>query len=124
MIKRLIFSFAGVIGPHRDFSHIVVAQSSVPMHRKVVPRRHLAALHFVHDALRCVPLEAIKEIADILDLSPAEVNDTMSFYQFFRDEKAFEVLEHRVLPDLLQREPKNAPLRLWVAGCATGGVAR
>src|SRR5947209_1152442 len=48
----------------------------------------LPALHIVHDALRCVPLEAIKEIADILDLSPAEVHDTMSFYEFFRSENA------------------------------------
>jgi NADH-quinone oxidoreductase subunit E len=47
----------------------------------------LPALHIVQDALRCVPLEAIREIADILDLSPAEVNDTMTFYGFFRDEK-------------------------------------
>lgn len=47
----------------------------------------LPALHVVHDALRCVPLEAIREIAHLLDLSPAEVHDTMSFYGFFRDEK-------------------------------------
>ena len=48
----------------------------------------LPALHVVHDALRCVPHAAIREIADILDLSPAEVHDTMTFYQFFREEKA------------------------------------
>src|SRR5690242_11985996 len=47
----------------------------------------LPALHLVHDALRCVPLEAVREIADLLDLSPAEVHDTMSFYGIFRDEK-------------------------------------
>jgi NADH-quinone oxidoreductase subunit E len=41
----------------------------------------------VQDELRCVPLEAIREIADLLDLSPAEVHDTMSFYGIFRDEK-------------------------------------
>ena len=45
----------------------------------------LPALHIVQDHLRYVPLEAIREIADILDLSPAEVYDTMSFYGFFRD---------------------------------------
>ena len=44
----------------------------------------LPALHVVQDALRCVPLEAVKEIADLLDLSPAEVFDTMSFYGIFR----------------------------------------
>src|SRR3989441_1329862 len=47
----------------------------------------LPALHLVQDELRCVPLAAIREIADILDLSPAEVHDTMSFYGFFRTEK-------------------------------------
>jgi NADH-quinone oxidoreductase subunit E len=47
----------------------------------------LPALHLVHDAYRCVSREAIREIADLLDLSPAEVHDTMSFYGFFREEK-------------------------------------
>ena len=43
--------------------------------------------------------------------------------RFFRDEEAFELLEQQVLPELLQREPRDAPLRLWVAGCATGEEA-
>ncbi|NBO91402.1 MAG: NAD(P)H-dependent oxidoreductase subunit E [Planctomycetia bacterium] len=47
----------------------------------------LPALHMVQDELRCVPLEAIREIADLLDLAPSEVHDTMSFYGIFRDEQ-------------------------------------
>src|SRR5215475_16148670 len=47
----------------------------------------LPALHLVQDELRCVPLEAIREIAELLELAPAEVHDTMSFYGFYRDEK-------------------------------------
>lgn len=47
----------------------------------------LPALHIVQDEMRHVSLEAIRDIADILDLSPAEVHDTMSFYGFFRTEK-------------------------------------
>lgn len=47
----------------------------------------LPALHMVQDETRCVSLEAIREIADLLDLSPAEVHDTMSFYGIFRDEQ-------------------------------------
>ena len=46
----------------------------------------LPALHLVQDRIRCVPLDAIRDIADLLDLSPAEVQDTMTFYGFFRDE--------------------------------------
>ncbi len=47
----------------------------------------LPALHMVQDAFRHVSLEAIKEIAALLQLHPAEVHDTMSFYGFFRDEQ-------------------------------------
>lgn len=47
----------------------------------------LPALHLIQDHFQCVPLEAIRELASMLDLSPAEVHDTMSFYGFFRGEK-------------------------------------
>jgi len=47
----------------------------------------LPALHLVHDAMRCVPLEAVREIADMLEISPAELYDAMTFYGFFREEK-------------------------------------
>ena len=68
----------------------------------------LPALHIVHDELRCVPTEAIREIADLLDLAPAEVHDAMSFYQFFRGE-----------------EDKLGKTRLWVCrtlACALRGA--
>jgi NADH-quinone oxidoreductase subunit E len=47
----------------------------------------LPALHLVQDHMRCVPREAVREIADLLDLSPAEVMDAMTFYGFFRPEE-------------------------------------
>ena len=68
----------------------------------------LPALHIVHDELRCVPTEAIREIADLLDLAPAEVHDAMSFYQFFRGE-----------------DDKLGKTRLWVCrtlACALRGA--
>jgi len=43
--------------------------------------------------------------------------------RFFRDPDAFALLEQRILPDLLTREPRDTPVRLWVAGCATGEEA-
>jgi NADH-quinone oxidoreductase subunit E len=43
----------------------------------------LPALHLVQEHLRCVPLEAMAEIAELLEITPAEVHDTMSFYGFF-----------------------------------------
>jgi len=46
----------------------------------------LPALHIVHDALRQISHEAIVEIAELLELHPAEVQDTMTFYEFFKGE--------------------------------------
>jgi NADH-quinone oxidoreductase subunit E len=46
----------------------------------------LPALHLVQDELRCVPQQAVREIADMLDLAPSEVYDTMTFYGFFRED--------------------------------------
>src|SRR6516165_365100 len=43
----------------------------------------LPALHLVQEQLRCVPLQAMAEIADLLEITAAEVHDTMSFYGFF-----------------------------------------
>jgi two-component system CheB/CheR fusion protein len=42
---------------------------------------------------------------------------------FFRDPQAFEVLEQKVLPVLVEGKPEGATLRLWVAGCSTGEEA-
>jgi NADH-quinone oxidoreductase subunit E len=43
----------------------------------------LPALHLVQEHLRCVPYQAMAEIAEVLEITPAEVHDTMSFYGFF-----------------------------------------
>src|SRR6266702_3123659 len=47
----------------------------------------LPALHIVNDRLRHVPLQAVVEIAELLGLAPAEVQDTLSFYGFFPQQK-------------------------------------
>ncbi len=47
----------------------------------------LPALHIVNDRLRYVPLEAIVEIGELLELAPAVVQDTLSFYGLFKQDK-------------------------------------
>ncbi len=47
----------------------------------------LPALHVVNEKLRYVPLEAVVEIAELLDLAPAVVQDTLSFYGMFKQDK-------------------------------------
>lgn len=47
----------------------------------------LPALHVVNDRLRYVPLQAVVEIAELLGLAPAQVQDTLSFYGYFKQDK-------------------------------------
>jgi chemotaxis protein methyltransferase CheR len=48
---------------------------------------------------------------------------------FFRDEKPFEVLQHKILPDLIDRRTEQSsglfpiPIRIWSAACSTGQEA-
>ncbi len=46
----------------------------------------LPALHVVNEHLRHVPLQAVVEIAELLDLAPAQVQDTLTFYGFFKQQ--------------------------------------
>ncbi len=46
----------------------------------------LPALHVVNEHLRHVPLQAVVEIANLLELSPAQVQDTLTFYGFFKQD--------------------------------------
>ncbi len=47
----------------------------------------------------------------------------ISVTNFFRDKKAFEIIETEILPLLLKGKTSENQLRIWVAGCATGEEA-
>ena len=47
----------------------------------------LPALHIVNHHLRHVPLQSVVEVAQLLELAPAEVQDTLTFYGFFKQDE-------------------------------------
>ena len=47
----------------------------------------------------------------------------ISVTNFFRDKRAFDVIENEVLPILFKSKTGDHQLRIWVAGCATGEEA-
>jgi NADH-quinone oxidoreductase subunit E len=47
----------------------------------------LPALHLVNGRLGYVPPEAVAKLAQLLGLAPAQVQDTVSFYGFFKQDK-------------------------------------
>jgi NADH-quinone oxidoreductase subunit E len=47
----------------------------------------LPALHVVNAKLRHVPQQAVVEIAQLLELPPATIQDTLTFYGFFQQDQ-------------------------------------
>lgn len=96
----------------RDFSNYKTGT----LMRRIQRRMHVLQTDEVPayiQQLRTLPHEAELLFRELL----------ISVTQFFRDREAFEALEAKVIPDLLA-DPRSAePIRVWVAGCATGEEA-
>ena len=88
---------------------------------KTVKRRILRRL-----ALRNI--DSLEEYANRLEndsdeLSALQRDLLISVTSFFRDPGSFESLKTLVYPRLLLGRPAQAPIRVWVPGCATGEEA-
>jgi two-component system, chemotaxis family, CheB/CheR fusion protein len=73
-------------------------------------------------------IESLKQYLRFLLGNPSELDALfqellIGVTSFFRDPQAFEILEQKVLPSLVEGKPEGAALRLWVAGCSTGEEA-
>ncbi|WP_255373109.1 CheR family methyltransferase [Chitinophaga sp. YR627] len=73
-------------------------------------------------------LNSLKAYAAYLQHNPDEVTALLkdlliSVTNFFRDKKAFEMLEQEVVPSILQNRQGDNHIRIWIAGCATGEEA-
>jgi len=61
----------------------------------------------------------------LLDVTPDEYGKLfdallINVTEFFRDAEAFEVLEKKILPEIISQKKKGDPIRIWCAGCASG----
>jgi two-component system CheB/CheR fusion protein len=73
-------------------------------------------------------LNGLGEYLEYLHKHPGELEALykdvlINVTSFFRYPEAFEVLENKVFPALLQDRPSGTPIRIWVPGCSTGEEA-
>jgi two-component system CheB/CheR fusion protein len=77
---------------------------------------------------RRMALRGIEPVRDYLQVLLEDTSELHALYQdflirvtqFFRDPEAFEALKEDVFPVLVQGRAPASPIRIWVAGCATG----
>ena len=73
-------------------------------------------------------INTINEYYRYVERTPAEIDILfkdllIGVTNFFRDPKAWQVLQKIILPDLIKSKPSKASIRIWVPGCATGEEA-
>lgn len=77
---------------------------------------------------RRLALHGLDTLPEYLNLLESDTAETQALFQdllvqvtdFFRDPELFEELSRTVFPRLFERRPSQAPLRIWVPGCASG----
>ena len=70
------------------------------------------------------PSEYLEYLRENKTEQDALYNDLLiSVTQFFRDPPSFDILCNTVLPTIIKQKSSNEPIRIWVAGCATGEEA-
>ena len=80
---------------------------------------------------RRMALHKIEQIDEYLNLLGGDPLELRSLYDdlligvtnFFRDTEPFEALKDVVFPRIFENRPVETPVRIWVAGCATGEEA-
>jgi two-component system CheB/CheR fusion protein len=95
-----------------DFSHYKAGTVTRRIERRLALNRSLDIDMYV-EQLRSDPRELSSLYEDLL----------IGVTRFFRDEDAFEALEHRIVPELVERADPDEHIRVWVPGCATGQEA-
>jgi two-component system CheB/CheR fusion protein len=88
-------------------------------YKKTTLRRRIA---------RRMIVNRIETLEDYARHAEGHAGEVQALYQdclitvtsFFRDPAVFDALRERVFPLLLQDRATDAPIRVWVAGCATG----
>jgi two-component system CheB/CheR fusion protein len=91
-------------------------------YKKTTLRRRIAR------RMAVIQVETLASYADRLEADSGEASALhddclISVTSFFRDPEVFQALAEQVFPALLANQSANAPIRIWVPGCATGEEA-
>ena len=95
-----------------DFSHYKASTVSRRIERRLALNRSLDIEMYI-EQLRSDSRELNLLYEDLL----------IGVTRFFRDDAAFDTLEHRIIPELVERTAPDDQIRVWVPGCATGQEA-
>lgn len=101
---------------HKKTPHDFALYKEGTLKRRIERRM---ALHGIDDGHRY--LEKLTQ--DTTELQRLTDDLLINVTRFFRDTKAFELLQEKVIPELVHTQPPDRSIRVWVAGCSSGEEA-
>lgn len=68
---------------------------------------------------------SLEDYLKILEEKPAEADSLykdilIGVTEFFRDPEIFEIVEREAIPQIIEQNPGDQEIRIWIPGCATG----
>ena len=110
-----------------DQRHSGLAEATAPSTTFAVTVRDML-LRRVQRRMGLCHLDEISGYVAFLREHPEEVTALyrdllIGVTSFFRDPEAFRVLKQQVIPELVERQTGEIPVRVWVPACATGEEA-
>ncbi|MEO8182017.1 MAG: chemotaxis protein CheB, partial [Deltaproteobacteria bacterium] len=117
-------------------SEAVSAEEETAFRRLLLALRRVSGIDFTNykratirrRVQRRVFLHRLHDLREYVELLERDAGEAAALAEevlihvtgFFRDPATFQALETQVFPKLLERRPRGAPIRVWVAGCSTG----
>jgi chemotaxis protein methyltransferase CheR len=109
LLSKYIYGISGI---HIEASKTYLLETRLI--RLVEANQCATYTEFFHKAKTDLSKNIEKQVIDAIT-----TNETL----FFRDTSPFELLKHKIIPELMDRKsakPLTSPLRIWSAACSTG----
>lgn len=92
------------------------------------PYRKPMILRRILRRMGIVQIDTMPSYLEFLKKQPEEITSLykdllISVTAFFRDPEAYQILEKEIIPAMIKSHRSDLPIRVWVAGCATGEEA-
>jgi len=111
-----------------DLLRRVLAQLQARTGHDFSKYKRSTVLRRIAHRMQVTAADDLREYCDIMRDRPEEAhallgNLLISVTSFFRDSEAFETIAKDIIPELFKNREVDAPIRIWVSGCATGEEA-
>lgn len=109
--ENSLLKIGAILESEEDFNLELYKPNTI--HRRIARRMGLSGMKRLNDYIE-------KTMNDVEERKLLIKDLLINVTDFFRDPEAFDEIENKIIPNILESIEKEEDIRIWVAGCATG----